>query len=942
MTAQLAFWATAALLAILILRSPRAGVSSVEIWVALLAAPALLCVTLWSTDPFGDFRLRLTAVSVDRAGTSAPFSVGGASTDDLVVPRLPPGIAVLRVNDRGALRWFVAPQRTGESGEAGVARLVAPGGAASELIGSVPILPGDVVCLARCGEARALRLRLRNDGRGMEHVDDAADDAPAPFAQAPLIRVPGWEGLYGWRHWGAEQAIYPLRDYGVSAAALQQGAGCGVRMLCSPESREPVRTFLYRTGAGAEELRIMLLDPGAVLFRGGRAVARGVDVPLEATVSPEVHSLRLYSIVYGSPYRDLLMPGRPGSRIELRAELEPSVAGEALRLALPTPATIPIRRSGIDHAASAAGGGDYVALTITGGDPAASAAVENPLVFERLGGSLAEAVRARLLLRSEDEYGRHARNFEVAGLEAPAGLGERFTVGRSEPPVSAEFMLERLDWPWLAVIAPLLWALFSGRAFSDIWRDNRRALLIHAVVQWLLAIRLLVGIESVALDPGLSFGSAIGGNIAAYVAVPLLLAALAPCAARVGAAFLAPLLFAGILFFLAWRYYGDSTILQVSVAAAAGAAVAAFLPFAGARGARLASWRPTWNRGWFLAIAAIVALIALRLLLFLALNWRERMHIFAPIAISAFYIPAALIAFACALHSAWANGRTGTYLQAATYCIALAAAFVVIPALVGDNGLAIYLLPVMLVTLVVTAPRSTGGRRLAWNLPALALVLSTAWFFLFTHFDSARWERQVEAAVRQAQSASTDEARRDAASDAARLIAEVNDADHNVLRLWTALAPDRITAAGTSEAESQKRVAAILAAYSALPAGRGYLHPSNLGEIRRYQADDNLSAVHLMSPFGRIGAALLLLVLGLLAWRIGGLAAAARPGELAGSLALWTVFCTAAYMIAANLQWVPFTGRNVYLLAGLSASDLIEGAALFLIAMRATAARNVT
>ncbi|HZG47628.1 MAG TPA: hypothetical protein VEZ41_15375, partial [Allosphingosinicella sp.] len=54
--------------------------------------------------------------------------------------------------------------------------------------------------------------------------------------------------------------------------------------------------------------------------------------------------------------------------------------------------------------------------------------------------------------------------------------------------------------------------------------------------------------------------------------------------------------------------------------------------------------------------------------------------------------------------------------------------------------------------------------------------------------------------------------------------------------------------------------------------------------------------------------------------------------ELAGTLAIWTLFGAAAYMVLANLLLVPFTGRNIYLLAASSGGDLMEGLGLFLMA----------
>ena len=109
-----------------------------------------------------------------------------------------------------------------------------------------------------------------------------------------------------------------------------------------------------------------------------------------------------------------------------------------------------------------------------------------------------------------------------------------------------------------------------------------------------------------------------------------------------------------------------------------------------------------------------------------------------------------------------------------------------------------------------------------------------------------------------------------------------------------------------------------------------------------YHLNDNVTAIHLIAPFGRLGAAALLalLAVGALIYTRGAL----RDGEsrvlppplsLAGIAALWTVFGAALYMILANLEVLPFTGKNVYFLAAASGSDLLEGAILMALAMAA-------
>ena len=104
-----------------------------------------------------------------------------------------------------------------------------------------------------------------------------------------------------------------------------------------------------------------------------------------------------------------------------------------------------------------------------------------------------------------------------------------------------------------------------------------------------------------------------------------------------------------------------------------------------------------------------------------------------------------------------------------------------------------------------------------------------------------------------------------------------------------------------------------------------------------YHLNDNVTAIHLIAPFGRLGAAafLALLAAAALFYTRAALAEPLSPLQFAGIAALWTIFGAALYMILANLEVLPFTGKNVYFLAAASGSDLLEGAILIALAMLA-------
>jgi hypothetical protein len=105
--------------------------------------------------------------------------------------------------------------------------------------------------------------------------------------------------------------------------------------------------------------------------------------------------------------------------------------------------------------------------------------------------------------------------------------------------------------------------------------------------------------------------------------------------------------------------------------------------------------------------------------------------------------------------------------------------------------------------------------------------------------------------------------------------------------------------------------------------------------------DDNVSAVHVMAPFGRLGAAaLLLLLFGQARWASSGPSALASPRQTLGQVSLWTLFFVATYMVLGNLQLLPFTGKNIYFLSPASTGDLWEGTVLFGLGLWGVAERS--
>ncbi|MBB3221282.1 hypothetical protein [Pseudoduganella umbonata] len=157
----------------------------------------------------------------------------------------------------------------------------------------------------------------------------------------------------------------------------------------------------------------------------------------------------------------------------------------------------------------------------------------------------------------------------------------------------------------------------------------------------------------------------------------------------------------------------------------------------------------------------------------------------------------------------------------------------------------------------------------------------------------------------------------------------------NALRVARLLMPERIQGSVSREGIGMEEVfdeLDFLSGQWAGTSGRGLMTLYPRIGLNRY---DNAAALHLIAPFGTWTTYLLMLVFGTLL-----VYAFRQQRRMPLSLGVTTaavatvVFCSASlYMLAVNLQWVLFTGKNVYLTSALSWSDLMEGAFVLIIGL---------
>lgn len=325
-----------------------------------------------------------------------------------------------------------------------------------------------------------------------------------------------------------------------------------------------------------------------------------------------------------------------------------------------------------------------------------------------------------------------------------------------------------------------------------------------------------------------------------------------------------------------------------------------------------------------------LGLFIVRIVTLLALGWKERMTLPTGVmAVSVWYTPCLLVYFAL-LWEYLKNARS-TARCILWYYVSSLIFIMIIPLVARDVGYTlIFSLPIFILFAV---PFLENPRNVRAVLGAGPFILSVIIYIililmpnlLFKPFSG--WEA---ATLSQAQ------AKKDVAE---KLIANQVSANLNRLRIWDRIAPEVLRETGTTAAESLVLVMETLRAYIARgPFGEGYLRVPVARQLRDTHINDNVSAIHLIGTFGWLGGLGFLLFMA--AWAIISFLPYWRESKLLerlpiqlalAFLVVWTLFIAAIYMFSGNTGFMLFTGRNIYLLAASSISDLTESCVLLML-----------
>jgi hypothetical protein len=490
------------------------------------------------------------------------------------------------------------------------------------------------------------------------------------------------------------------------------------------------------------------------------------------------------------------------------------------------------------------------------------------------------------------------------------------------------FTLDQMSIPWMLVIIAMAGAAVVHLVAAETWKREPHEGLIVALVQFLLALRAVIAAEGAMIDPDIPWRELFGEAAMAMAALPSVLIALRNRDTADPFAFAALAVFNLLLFAGLWQWLGQPGIIALTLLGLALGALGLALAKQvspsrrvadriGAAGPKLLAFLGRHAAG------LIIILVAVRLALPLV-GFKERI---GGVAISTIYLPGLIIAFASLIAAAARDPERR--LARGIVFVVIAGAAAAAPYLARDTGFGlVHLWPILgIAAWQALAWRKEGARRGLWPWlatgPALAVLSYSALVAVVLSNppppDGASLKERL---------------------DYSNQLGGYEG--QNRIRFIATVRPDWVSSIGNRNASQQMAQTIHLVERTRHIFGNAYMEPSNfpisqqpnLSALRDVHLTDNVAAVHLMAPFGRIAAfGLLLVLLSVCAALCSGRGADfwRRRRALAGALAMWTVFGAGTYMILANLLLVPFTGRNIYLLAPSSGADLIEGLVLFAI-----------
>jgi len=904
----------------------------------LSIAPFLLfssvVVAAFLTAPAGEYRAALEAVSF-RFSADDAVTVGGGTdgddADDLIVRDLPPHYLTFR-REGESVAAYLPPAVNPENDN--------PSYAAVRVDGERPFANSVLL-----GAGSTIGGREFDIGRRM--ITAAGTTYPAiPKRKQEFF----WWSIPILRNLTAETAMYPLRflarPVGAEDPATDRnGVVLGSFLSFDAESADG-ETLVGRIrsaflGFFRPSLYLTLTGDGTEVTVGGKAVS-GYQIRIAEIKPGRDRHFALYRLDYADPARGEESHSAAQERRSFRA----SYNNDRLSLVFDTPDIVRLPPESIvrllDRQKEK---GSFLLATRDSSRNTPIATNQMVLSFHDLGPRIQNESYSAMVIT---EKGDCALRVTTHSGTKCFDLGDAFSIGDD---AAAIVRLTRIQIPW-AMIATLFLLSFLSIGWPGWLEQNPGAVIIISAAEVLLAVRLLIAFEGGVLDA--SSAAALWESLAAYAMLPLTL--------RV--AWLMGQRHASVRDSLLWLVTPEGrnvllreiaisalvvmALLRANVALAGAIAVGAavvLLPIVAAIVGRPfveRFTRPIEERAILKICVFGLAITAVRVLMWLGLGWKERIALAgADLAVTVLYLPVVFLFFALLWRESTRDASLP--LSKAKIAGALAAGAIgvlltiVLPYAVRDSGSVFVHLPAVLLLFAIPMLSRPTPRAVIMGVPLILLLLAHTVILLVPRLRGGEDAEPSKNRAYQRALASESEAEQFLAL---RLKASAND-----LRLMSQIAPHQLEEAGTLKAEGLVAQRRMLDRYSGRGIlGAGFLNVP-LAVFRSTHLNDNLSAIHILAPFGILGGAAVLALLAALA--ILPLYSVLRSRLLAGLspedtvsarsalgiISLWT-FCVAGiYMFAANVGLVLFTGKNVYLLAAASKSDAVEGGVLLLIAL---------
>jgi hypothetical protein len=938
-------------------------------------SPILVVLAAGSVIAFGastlyyavpDGRLRLTLEALRFSPELETFSVGGSQANDelfIPAPRNDPShpveAEVLQFNRNGA-RVELAVDT--EARANAVPAVVSVNGV---FAGSVPVSDGTIICAGVCQNGQGIRFTYDGRVNALVASGDGAGRGPELPRRSLLL-------IFPMPQWTPYEHIFPLRFFAPEFAA-----------------RGALNSFLYRDREG--QLHLIDLD-SSIHIAAPTAAAEVEDTAhsglcFQGVCAPSSRVI-VSTVDFGRP------PAEDGaisrrSRLIERRSFKVSVAedGETI-LQLDTPDFRELTAAEItteEARQNALGiqGEPWVRLGARELDADSSI---SQVSFRFLGGAFRETLDHRLFLRRDQPTLAHGAEMTTLTNGDTIRLGE---------PASAIVRVLQFDVSWPAYRIALIVILLGGLvSLAATWRARSvsgATLMLFATLDLLVTLRVLIAVQAAYVDPvSIEAQHAPSQALAGYLLAPLVLSLFCRETYATPIRLGAHAIFVVVAGFYVeqttgalnetWRTIGG-VIVGAALLLAVTSILASRVPRAWLDEIDLTAPRAMASRLAKLSVAicafGIIAVVV-RVVPLIFLGAQEEIPGVGA-RLSLLYVPLGILTFA-ALFAALerTEKRFRLYLIAAGLMLAIYVGPVL---LTGDIGSSLYALPVALAGFAFASRRLAGNDRRISSLAfafvgaVVAVGAVLAWvsdpvfegattYVLITAFvvgcglgGYAIYQRGVTILAVPALAAAAvivlvnvapsfpmaNASRIEAAAqtetteDDLELLADSQQFNSGLVRVLSVIDRQRLDEVGTTRAESQREALAHWADHSRRWSGEGLLTIDAPTSLRRFHMDDNVTSVHLMGAFGRLGAGALVFVLFLVL----AIASQRRADEGADDdmayyvtfLSVATLAVVSAYMVLGNLEAAPFTGRNFYMLAVRSTSDYVEALTLFCLAL---------